>query len=104
MASPCPICAGQLGGGELILVCSPCRDRLGVGPVRATGEFRVPTELCDDTPPTAPPRAIAGCSWCGKPDSEVRRLLGTATVAICDECVALCADILSAELGPEWRG
>jgi ClpX C4-type zinc finger len=104
MSSPCPICAGAVGHGELILVCGGCRDRLGVGAIRTTGEFRVPTELVDDEPATTTPRTIAGCSWCGKPDAEVKRLLGTATVAICNECVALCADILSAELGPDWRG
>lgn len=102
MAS-CPVCTGALAGGELILVCAPCRHRLGVGAVRTTGEFRVPTEFVDEPAPPMPPRAVAGCSWCGKPEAEVKRLLGTPTVAICNECVALCADVLASELGPTWR-
>ncbi|MEZ4404039.1 MAG: ClpX C4-type zinc finger protein [Kofleriaceae bacterium] len=106
MSSTCPVCAGALGGGELILVCSGCRHQLGVGAVRATGEFRVPTELDEPAPPgaTSSPTGSAGaCSWCGRPAAQVKKLLGTAAVAICNECVALCADVLAAELGPDWR-
>ena len=38
------------------------------------------------------------CSFCGKPQSQVRRLISGSGVYICDECVALCQDILSAEV------
>ena len=103
MSSTCPVCAGGLGGGELILVCGACRVRLGVGAVRATGEFRVPTELVDDGPAATSAPTVASCSWCGRPGDQVKKLLGTPQVAICNECVALCADILQAELGPDWR-
>ena len=103
MSATCPVCCGGLAGGELILVCGSCRDRLGVGPIRMTGEFRVPTEALLDEPTAAAPPTVAGCSWCGKPGDQVKKLLGTPTVAICNECVALCADILHAELGPDWR-
>lgn len=102
--SCCPVCSGSLAGGELILVCAPCKDRLGVGGLRATGEFRVPTELIE--PPSATksgPGAMHGCSWCGRAGDQVKKLLGTASVAICNECVALCAEILQAELGDDWR-
>lgn len=37
------------------------------------------------------------CSFCGKPQSQVKRLISGAGVYICDECVELCADILDAE-------
>lgn len=101
--SSCPVCAGQLAGGELLLVCSPCKDRLG-GSVRMTGEFRVPTEVLDGGSASGPmPRSMHGCNWCGKPADQVKKLLGTAEVAICNECVALCAEILQAELGDDWR-
>jgi hypothetical protein len=103
MSSLCPVCAGNLLGGELILVCSPCRDRLGVGAVRTTGEFRVPTELLEPSESQPQLHAVGSCSWCGRPGEQVKKLLGTAAVAICNECVALCADILAAELGPDWR-
>ncbi|MBL8621722.1 MAG: hypothetical protein JNK64_10475 [Myxococcales bacterium] len=103
MSATCPVCTGALAGGELILVCGSCRDRLGVGPIRMTGEFRVPTEALLDEPAATSAPTVAGCSWCGKPGDQVKKLLGTPTVAICNECVALCADILHAELGPDWR-
>ena len=41
------------------------------------------------------------CSFCGKPQSQVKRLISGSGVYICNECVALCQDILAAE---EHRG
>lgn len=38
------------------------------------------------------------CSFCGKSQSEVRKLIAGPSVFICDECIALCNDILSEEL------
>ncbi len=37
------------------------------------------------------------CSFCGKPQSQVRRLIAGPDVYICDECVKLCEDILAEE-------
>ncbi len=37
------------------------------------------------------------CSFCGKPQSQVRRLIAGNGVYICDECVELCADIVAEE-------
>lgn len=37
------------------------------------------------------------CSFCGKPQSQVRRLISGSGVYICNECIALCQDILTAE-------
>lgn len=37
------------------------------------------------------------CSFCGKSKTEVRRLIAGPQVFICDECVALCAEILQAD-------
>ncbi len=37
------------------------------------------------------------CSFCGKPQSQVRRLIAGPGVYICDECVELCADIVAEE-------
>ena len=42
------------------------------------------------------------CSFCGKPQSQVRRLIAGPDVYICDECVKLCEDILAEEF-PEIR-
>ena len=106
--NPCLVCQGELADGDLILVCGDCRDRLGGGvSVRATGEFRVPGDLVAEMGTSAlsesSPGAPTVCSWCSKTTEKVRKLLGTSAFAICDECVSLCADILEAELGPDWR-
>ncbi|MDA7588515.1 ATP-dependent Clp protease ATP-binding subunit ClpX [Porticoccaceae bacterium] len=37
------------------------------------------------------------CSFCGKNQNEVRRLIAGPSVFICDECVDLCNDIISEE-------
>ncbi|HZJ88161.1 MAG TPA: ATP-dependent Clp protease ATP-binding subunit ClpX [Sphaerochaeta sp.] len=37
------------------------------------------------------------CSFCGKNQDEVRRLISGPGVAICDECVAVCNDMLSSD-------
>lgn len=39
-------------------------------------------------------RASRACSFCGKGQEEVRRLINGPGVAICDECVEVCSDIL----------
>lgn len=38
------------------------------------------------------------CSFCGKPQSQVRRLVAGPNVYICDECIELCEDIIREEL------
>jgi len=38
------------------------------------------------------------CSFCGKSQSEVRKLIAGPSVYICDECVDLCNDIIREEL------
>jgi ClpX C4-type zinc finger len=37
------------------------------------------------------------CSFCGKSQHEVRKLIAGSTVFICDECVELCMDIIGEE-------
>jgi ATP-dependent Clp protease ATP-binding subunit ClpX len=37
------------------------------------------------------------CSFCGKPQSQVKRLISGSGVYICNECIELCRDILNAE-------
>ena len=39
------------------------------------------------------------CSFCGKPQDQVRRLIAGPSVYICDECVELCSEIISEEFG-----
>ncbi len=40
---------------------------------------------------------ILRCSFCGKTQHEVRKLIAGPTVYICDECVELCNDIIAEE-------
>jgi hypothetical protein len=44
-----------------------------------------------------------GCSFCGKARPQLRRLIAGPGVYVCDECVALCVDILEDEIGETWR-
>src|SRR5262249_37757531 len=37
------------------------------------------------------------CSFCGKSQHEVRKLIAGPTVFVCDECVELCMDIIGEE-------
>ncbi|WP_077368578.1 ATP-dependent Clp protease ATP-binding subunit ClpX [Anaerosalibacter sp. Marseille-P3206] len=37
------------------------------------------------------------CSFCGKPQDQVRRLIAGPNVYICDECIELCQDIIDEE-------
>src|SRR5437588_11208604 len=37
------------------------------------------------------------CTFCGKSQHEVRKLIAGPTVFICDECVELCMDIIGEE-------
>ena len=49
------------------------------------------------------------CSFCGKSQREVKKLIAGPTVYICDECIQLCTDIIREEnlkdtaLGPKER-
>lgn len=40
-------------------------------------------------------KPIANCSFCGKSNTEVLKIIGGPGVYICNECVALCNDIIS---------
>ena len=41
-----------------------------------------------------PPRPSLYCSFCGKSQHEVRKLLAADSVYICSECVDLCHEIV----------
>jgi ATP-dependent Clp protease ATP-binding subunit ClpX len=43
------------------------------------------------------------CSFCGKSQSEVRKLIAGPAVYICDECIDLCKDIIAEEYEKEDR-
>ena len=91
------------------MVCATCHKTLGSTSlsVGATGEFRVPTpemiEAYVEAAPGERPEATDACSWCGKPEHQVKKLLGRHGTALCNECVSLACDIMDAELGTSWR-
>ncbi|HAN32225.1 MAG TPA: ATP-dependent Clp protease ATP-binding subunit ClpX [Myxococcales bacterium] len=41
------------------------------------------------------------CSFCGKTQKEVTKLIAGPSVYICDECISLCNDIIAEEVGRE---
>ena len=41
------------------------------------------------------------CSFCGKSQHEVRKLIAGPSVFICDECIELCNDIIRDEVPAE---
>lgn len=43
------------------------------------------------------------CSFCGKPEGQVTRLIAGPGVYICDECVDLCQEILNEDPGDEQQ-
>jgi ATP-dependent Clp protease ATP-binding subunit ClpX len=43
------------------------------------------------------------CSFCGKSQKEVKKLIAGPSVYICDECISLCNDILAEEVQKEER-
>jgi len=45
--------------------------------------------------------AKPACSFCGRSQHEVRKLIAGPTVYICDECIKLCNDIIYEEIARE---
>ena len=111
---PCPMCGERLDTPIQVDVCGPCYQELrtsGAVALHATAEFApVSAERAADLAAAREARARArtsesevACTWCGKLHGEVKKLLASGEARICNECVALCADVLEAELGDEWR-
>jgi hypothetical protein len=51
-----------------------------------------------------PPAERLSCSFCGKSQDEVRKLIAGQDVYICDECIDLCNDIIAQECESEDGG
>lgn len=95
-------------------VCGGCHDGLQASAsaaVSTTGEFALHDVVAyaehaqmRPTPAsvTPPSRQAATCTWCGRSEERVRKLLSSGHAHICDACIALCVDILTAELGENW--
>ena len=44
------------------------------------------------------------CSFCGKSQKQVKKLIAGPGVYICDECIELCNEIVDEELGDSGAG
>lgn len=51
-----------------------------------------------DTNTTNTPEKVLYCSFCGKSQHEVKKLIAGPSVFICDECIDLCTDIIQEEI------
>ena len=109
---PCPMCGDRLDTPMQIEVCGSCYQEMrstGAVALHATAEFAPvrPDQEAAAREQHARARARTGedlaCTWCGKPRSQVKKLLASGDAHICNECVALCADVLESELGADWR-
>ena len=54
--------------------------------------------MSDKTTNSSDGRKLLYCSFCGKSQHEVRKLIAGPSVFICDECVDLCNDIIREEV------
>lgn len=117
MSDPiCPLCARATNQSRELQVCPRCHDELHAASnaqVSTTGEFSLGDMLAYSERAQMVPVAAAGtadsapspgvaCTWCGRPEADVRKLLSQGDAHICNACVALCADIMRAELGEDW--
>ncbi|MEW5852583.1 MAG: ATP-dependent Clp protease ATP-binding subunit ClpX [Myxococcota bacterium] len=48
-------------------------------------------------------QGVLTCSFCGKSQKEVKKLIAGPAVYICDECISLCNDIIAEEVDKEDR-
>ncbi|MGB8929793.1 MAG: ATP-dependent Clp protease ATP-binding subunit ClpX [Anaeromyxobacteraceae bacterium] len=48
-------------------------------------------------------RESLSCSFCGKSQKDVKKLIAGPTVYICDECIGLCNDIIAEEIAGEEK-
>ena len=65
------------------------------GPIEQVFERRTETRMSKVG--TSDSKNTLYCSFCGKSQHEVRKLIAGPTVFICDECVELCMDIIREE-------
>jgi hypothetical protein len=100
----------KLIAGPTVYICDECiklcNDIIAKEAEAERGD-RPPEEA-----PTRPKREGEGrksaqtlcCSFCGKTQREVRKLIAGPTVYICDECIGLCNDIIADEIEREETG
>ena len=98
----------KLISGPRVFICNECvvLCREIIGPQPPLAEPRQPERTTADLPAQAlpdeedvtaekKPPDDKHCSFCGKLDTKVAKLIAGPTVYICDECVGLCEDIIT---------
>ena len=60
--------------------------------------FATQVSMADDSRGKHDDGKLLYCSFCGKSQHEVRKLIAGPSVFVCDECVELCNDIIREEL------
>lgn len=110
--APCPVCGGALDVPMRVELCGACYQDLrssGAIKLASTAEFKAVTPEQAEALMQAPGRPRSrtadgvSCTWCGKHRDQVRKILSSGSAHICNECVALCSDVMADELGPDWR-
>lgn len=71
---------------------------------RALEEANVPVSVVSSERSAAQGRLDVSCSFCNKSQTSVHKVIAGRGVFICNECVALCNDILDAERVPRPAG
>jgi hypothetical protein len=74
------------------------QQRLGLGALGMAAERALAAVAAEGADPE---HRVERCSFCGKPGSEVGRLIEGRASLICAECVDLCTVILAEHEGPE---
>ena len=75
---------------------SPTGSKRGRGVKRRPrAKGKKPVTEVGATTPVSSDQAASNCSFCGKSQRDVRKLIHGPGVCICDECVELCQDILA---------
>lgn len=64
---------------------------------------RASRQISDELAGASTLELAAGCSFCAKGRTEVARLIAGPGIYICDECIALCLEIMKEEGGLDWR-
>src|SRR5699024_10546786 len=112
----------KLVAGPGVYICDECielcteivEEELGSEEETEFTEIPKPKEICDilDDYVIGQDRAKKNlsvrsekgqlkCSFCGKSQEQVRKLVAGPGVYICDECIELCTEIVEEELGSE---
>ena len=110
LSESCPLCASVVPLEHEIEICGGCHAGLhlsGAVRVETTGEFQAISaegilNPAFDTGRRASSSEETSCCWCSKASGDVKKLLSQGDYHICNECVALCADILRMELGDDF--